>query len=150
MSQSVWGPPVWTLFHTFIEKIKDEHYTNIAPQLFFYIKRISSVLPCPECSQHATTFWSKVDFNNIKNRNDFRNLIYIFHNIVNVKKGKPVFRVSDLEQYKNKNLIIIYNHFVSVYNTKGNMNLLADSFQRKILLGNFKRWVMSNINFFNP
>ena len=145
MSQSIWGPPVWTLFHTLIEKIKEEHYTFLAPQLFYFIKRISGVLPCPECSSHATQFFSRVNFDILKTKNDLRNILYIFHNVVNKKNGKELFYVEKLSQYKEKNLISVYNHFVSVYNTRGNMNLLADSFQRKLLLKDFKPWLMSNI-----
>ena len=149
MSQSIWGPPVWTLFHTFTEKLVEERYSIIAPQLFNFIKRICSVLPCPECSQHASAFWARVNFENLKTKTDLRNILYIFHNIVNKKKGKPMYNVSDLEKYKEKKIIEVYNQFISVYNTKGNMNLLADSFQRKLLLVDFKRWVLANIGSFH-
>jgi hypothetical protein len=149
MSQSVWGPPVWTLFHTLIEKLKEEHYSFLGPQLFNFIKRISSVLPCPECSQHANHFLSMVNVNLLKTKIDLRNIIYIFHNVVNIKKGKQLYNVDELVKYKEKNLINVYNHFVSVYNTKGNMNLIADSFQRQLLLKDFKPWMMSNITKFD-
>jgi hypothetical protein len=148
MAQSLWGPPVWTLFHTLIEKIKEEHYPFLGPQLFHFIKRISSVLPCPECSQHAIQFLSKVNIDLLKTKNDLRNLIYIFHNVVNKKNGKELFYVEKLCVYKEKNIIAVYNHFVRVYNTKGNMNLMADAFQRQLLLKDFKRWLMSNISKF--
>jgi len=133
-----------------IEKIKEEQYSIVAPQLFHYIKRICSVLPCPECSQHATTFLNKVNFNLIHNKTEFRNLFYIFHNVVNKRKEKPLFHVNNLSKYSNpnENIIKIYNDFVSVYQTKGNMRLIADSFQRKMVLMEFKTWFVTNIKYF--
>jgi hypothetical protein len=29
MSQNVWGPITWMLFHSFAEKINEEHFINI-------------------------------------------------------------------------------------------------------------------------
>ena len=46
------------------------------------------------------------------------------------------------------NVINTYNNFVSVYHTKGNMKLLADSFQRKLILKDFRQWLMNNISNF--
>jgi len=53
-----------------------------------------------------------------------------------------------LEIYKRKNLNFVYNNFVQVYNTRGNMKLLTESFQRQRVLSEFKKWLFSNINFF--
>jgi hypothetical protein len=46
------------------------------------------------------------------------------------------------------NTIAVYNNFVNVYHTRGNMKLLAESFQRKIVLIDFKKWLMKNIQSF--
>jgi len=149
MSPNQWGPPTWTLFHSLAEKISEKEFTTLMPQLIFFIKRICSVLPCPECSQHATKFWKNVNVAGIKNKNDLRNLLCMFHNIVNKRKRKPLFEQDNLTNtYDNKNIINVYNHFVSVYQTNGNMNLIADSFQRKLILVEFKKWIMSNIRHF--
>ena len=32
-----WGPPVWTLFHTFAEKINPNKFSELAPQFFFIL-----------------------------------------------------------------------------------------------------------------
>jgi hypothetical protein len=144
-----WGPPVWTLFHTFAEKINPNKFSELAPQFFFYIKRICSSLPCPDCSQHATTFLARVNFNGIKNKEDLQNLLYIFHNVVNRRKNKPLFNREQVTNvYANKNTINVYNNFISVYQTKGNLKLLADSFQRRLILQDFKKWVIANIRSF--
>ena len=81
----VWGPAVWTLFHTLIEKVNDQAYPFIKVQLFGQIRRICGFLPCPECSSDATNFLAKVNVNDLKTKFDFRNTFYVFHNMVNAK-----------------------------------------------------------------
>ena len=149
MSPSEWGPPTWTLFHTIAEKMNEEAFPVLMPQFIFFLKRICSVLPCPECSQHATQFWKNINVAGIKTKTDMKNMLFLFHNIVNKRKGKPLFVNDTLsELYKHQNIINVFNKFVAVYQTKGNMQLLADSFQRKLLLIPFRKWVMSNIKHF--
>ena len=150
MSPNKWGPPTWMLFHTLAEKIKEEKFSQIAVPLFSLIKKICSVLPCPECSMHATQFLSRVQFQYIKTKTDFKLLFYAFHNIVNIRKKKPLFNVANLNSYANVNLVSAYNGFVSVNNTRGNMKLLADSFQRNLIMKEFKNWFIANFNNFNP
>ena len=40
------------------------------------------------------------------------------------------------------------NRFLSVYNTKGNMQLLTESFQRELIIADFKKWFFLNIKGF--
>jgi hypothetical protein len=150
MSPNTWGPPIWTLFHTLAEKIKEEEFTTLMPQIIFNIRKICSALPCPECSQHAMEFFKKVNVAGIKSKEDLRNLLCLFHNLVNKRKGKSLLKhdlVSEL--YSNKNLIEVYNNFIRVYQTNGNMNQLAESFQRKLIVLNFKKWIMQNFIHFS-
>jgi hypothetical protein len=146
----VWGPPIWTFFHTLAEKVNEEYFLTIRSSLFFYIKRICNFLPCPDCSQHANRFLAKVDITKIKNKLDFKNMLYVFHNTVNKRKRKPLFSYVNIERYKNYNVGSTFNHFVSVYHTKGNMNLIAESFQRNLLVKDLKGWLISNHKYFKP
>ena len=148
MSTNVWGPPTWILFHTLIEKLSDEGYSKIGLALFGYIRRICNNLPCPDCAQHATSFLSKVNVSTLKTKTDLKNMMYIFHNVVNKRKNKPMYNVNDVAQYKNNNLVEKYNAFISNFKTKGNMKLLADSFQRKLLINDFKKWILVNFQYF--
>lgn len=148
MSPDVWGPPTWILFHTLAEKIHEDTFPILGSQLFFHIKKICANLPCPECSQHASAFLAKINFNGIKSKSEFKEMICFFHNTVNFRKKKPIFNPIGLDKYKKVNTITAYNNFVAVYHTRGNMKLLADSFQRKIVLVDFKKWLMNNIQSF--
>ena len=147
---STWGPPIWKLFHVLIEKIKDDSFKNIYLSLFNHIKRICSYLPCPECSKHATHFLSTVKMEQISNKIDFKHMLHYFHNKVNLRKKKPLFQQSHLDKYKNNFLIPTYNNFISVYNTKGNLNMLTESFQRQLVIKDFKKWILQNIHHFHP
>ena len=146
----VWGPAVWTLFHTLAEKVNEQAYPFVKAQLFAQIRRICGFLPCPECSSDATIFLAKVNINDLKTKFDFRNTFYLFHNMVNAKKRKPLFNYSHIASYNNYGIIPVINNFISKYNTKGNMKLLAESFQRKFVVSEFTSWFKRNILAFTP
>lgn len=148
MSPNNWGPPTWVFLHTLCEKIKDDSFPIIGNSLISFIISICSNLPCPECSQHAKLFWSKVNKNNITNKIDLINLLFVFHNVVNKRKNYQPFKYQDLQYYKTKNIIETYNSFSRNFNTKGNMKLLTESFHRNIMMSSLKKWLMSNLNHF--
>ena len=64
---TIWGPPIWTLFHVLIERINDEEFPKLYKELFNYIKRKCTYLPCTECSQHAYQFLTKIKYNQLSN-----------------------------------------------------------------------------------
>ena len=146
----IWGPPVWTFFHTLAEKINEDYFHTIKFSLFFIIKRICNFLPCPECSQHASRFLARINVQAIKDKNQFKQMLHLFHNTVNKRKRKPLFAFENTNKYKNYNLGATFNNFIKVYHTKGNMNLLAESFQRSLLIKDLKKWIMTNHAFFKP
>ena len=146
----LWGPATWTLFHVLAEKVNENIYPRIVGQLFDVIKKICSALPCPECAQDATQFLAKVKVHELKSKADFKNMIYVFHNYVNNKKRKPLFKYNNLDIYKNYHIVSVFNRFISFYHTKGNMRLLAESFQRQLIVRNVREWFSRNICFFIP
>lgn len=149
MKPEVWGPAIWTLFHTLIEKINDNEYNKIGLELYGYIKQICNYLPCPDCASHATRFLSSVKLETVKTKEGLRKIIYIMHNAVNSRKQKKMFNYNDLELYKDKNLIYVFNNFIRNFKTSpGNMKLITDSFQRQLIVKNFRKWFIKNFNSF--
>ena len=146
----VWGPAIWTLFHTISEKINENAYPYVINSMFSIICRICSFLPCPECSKHATSFLAKINIKDYKTKNDFKNMIYLFHNLVNAKKRKPLFNYANMNKYAYLNLQIVVNNFIANYNTKGNMKLLSETFQRTIIIKDFINWFKFNSKAFLP
>ncbi len=145
---TIWGPPTWTLLHTLAEKINENDFNKLIPQLFSLIKRICTYLPCPDCSQHATQYLAKLKPEQISTKLNLKNTLYLFHNMVNAKKKKSLYNYANINVYQNLNIANVFNNFVSVYNTKGNMKLLTESFQRALVVKDLKRWLMNNINSF--
>jgi hypothetical protein len=136
----VWGPAVWRLFHTLIEKMNPEFYSHVIGSTFGMIVQICKVLPCPECSRDASSFLAKIKLKDYKTKDEFKNMLYLFHNMVNAKKRKPLFNHAHMNIYSNFNLTFVINDFISKYNTKGNMKLLAESFQRGFVVKNLITW----------
>ena len=144
-----WGPPVWALFHTIAAKVNDKYFVKLKPSMFVFIKLISQNLPCPKCAFEASTFLAKIDINKINTKQEFINLIYLFHNFVNKKKSKPLFDHQNLNIYNNSNIYSAFNNFARVYHTRGNMQLLTESFHRNLTLRELKKWVAANGRAFN-
>ena len=137
----IWGPPIWTLFHTLSEKINPHLYPLVINSMFGIIVKICKFLPCPECSKDASNFLAKTKSSDYKTNNDFKNMLYLFHNYVNKKKHKPLFNYAYLNKYSNLNLEFVIKKFIENYNTKGNMKLLSDSFQRTLVIKDFIKWI---------
>jgi len=137
----IWGPPIWTLFHTLSEKLNPHLYTQVINSMFGIIVRICKFLPCPECSKDAGNFLAKIKISDYKTKNDFKNMLYLFHNYVNKKKRKPLFNYGYINKYSNLNIWIVIKKFIQNYNTKGNMNLLTESFQRSLVIKDFMNWL---------
>jgi hypothetical protein len=146
----VWGPAVWTLIHALTVKINDDAYAQVSLPLFKMIVNICKFLPCPECSTDASNFLAKIHTSELKTKTDLINKFYLFHNYVNAKKRKPLFNYRDVGVYGTYNLIGVVNNFIAKYNTKGNMKLIAESFQRQMILKQFKSWFMGSIRAFIP
>ena len=136
----VWGPAVWILFHTLIEKMNPDVYPYVIRSMFGAIVRICRFLPCPDCSRDASNFLAKINLKDYKTKDEFKNMMYLFHNWVNAKKRKPLFNYAKINMYANLHLPFVINNFIAKYNTKGNMKLLAESFQRSLVVKDFINW----------
>ena len=148
MSPSNWGPSTWIFMHTLAAKIKEQSFSDVAPSLILLLIKICYNLPCPECSEHSKIFWSQVKPENITTKSDLINVLYLFHNIVNKRTKKPIFRQENLGYYSTKSVIETYNKFIRNFNTHGNMNLINESFHRNLLLSSLKNWLILNIQHF--
>jgi hypothetical protein len=149
MSPSYWGPSTWVFMHTVAAKIKEDSFPVIGPNLILVLIQISNNLPCPDCAKHAKEFWSKVKVTNIKSKTDLINLLFVFHNMVNKRRNVKGFKYENLKYYETKNVIETYNIFSRNFNTRGNMNLINESFHRNMMIASLKKWIMANIIHFD-
>ena len=146
-----WGPPTWILFHTLAYKLKESEYKTLGPVLFNFITQVCHNLPCPTCAEHAKTYINRLmkDTSFITNKKLFINALYIFHNDVNERIKKPMFKYEDLTSaYQGKNIISVYNNFVQHFHSTGNLTLINQNFHKKRIINSFKLWIVRNINSF--
>jgi hypothetical protein len=134
--------------HTLACKVKEDSFSIIGQKLISALIQICSNLPCPECAQHSKQFWNKVKVSNITNKTDLINLLFVFHNMVNKRKQTKPFKYENLEYYNSRNVVETYNAFSRNFNTRGNMNLINESFHRNMMLASLRTWLMSNIGHF--
>jgi len=150
MSINKWGPAVWLLFHTIVEKIKEPDNTRLCRELFYQIKNICKFLPCPDCASHATTNLANVNISRINSKSDLKQILFIFHNSVNIRKKKELFTISELEKYSRANLSLVIYNFKMNYNSTRNMKLMSDTFQRSLVMSQFDQWLKINKQYLNP
>jgi Erv1 / Alr family len=150
MSPNTWGQPTWCFLHTFAEKIKEEKYLELKDEIYGWIKELCSNLPCPDCTQHATKYMSTVIKERLATKKDLQILLFMFHNYVNQRKKTQLFKYEDLQKtYEGKNIVQTYNNFATNFHTRGNMNLIAESFRRKQFLERFRTWMIKYHSIFN-
>jgi len=112
----VWGSSTWVLFHTIADMMTDEIFNNEKDNVVSLIKTICSILPCSDCSNHATKYLNTINFKNIKNSEDLKKFFLLFHNSVNIRINKRIFTTEELnEKYKNHDLANIILHFMNVF-----------------------------------
>tara|TARA_B100000900_G_scaffold414467_1_gene441186 strand:+ start:3168 stop:3629 length:462 start_codon:yes stop_codon:yes gene_type:complete len=131
--KTTWGNSVWYIFHSLAYKINESHFNEVKDDFIYIIKTVCSNLPCPECSNDAMNELNKVQFNNIKSKEELKLLLFNFHNHINKKLNKPIFELSKLDdKYSKANLNAICNNFYIIFMSNSNIpQLMSASFHRK-------------------
>jgi len=147
-----WGPPTWFLFHTLAHKIRDEQFSKIKNELLTNIITICRNLPCPKCAEHATDYMSKINIGAIHTKDDLKNMLFKFHNDVNVRTGAPLFEYNDLQNKYNSavTINIVQNFFVYFKDKSFNVTAIANSMHRERITNSLKEWFQKNIQCFEP
>lgn len=146
-----WGEPVWFFFHTIAQKIKEDRFNIIKKDLLNIIYTVCSNLPCPSCASHAIEYMNKINFNAIQNVEQLKDLFFVFHNSVNVRKNFPIFLRKDLdEKYSKANTINIIQNFFNTFQYKNsNMHMIANNMHRLRSVNFIKEWFNNNIQHFD-
>lgn len=146
-----WGEPTWFLLHTLAEKVKESYFNNIKGELLQNIYNICNNLPCPMCAEHATEYIKSSTFFRINSKAELKNFLYIFHNVINAKKGFPVFDYGLLnEKYAAASTkYIIYNFMQHFQKRNKNMKMLANDMYRMRVVNYLKTWFNNNIIYFD-
>ena len=106
-----WGNATWFLFHTIAARIEPEYYKNHIHMIWSFIRECCGNLPCPFCATHATNYIKTISIHQINTKAKLEQLLFDFHNIVNRRLNKRLFKQSELEKYKKANLRNIFINF---------------------------------------
>lgn len=149
--QMKWGEPIWFLFHTLAEKIKEEHFSSKKSEIINLVKSICANLPCPKCTDHAITYMKKMNIDSIKSKQDWKDFLYKFHNEVNKRKNFPEFPHNELdEKYQRANTVNAINYFLATYREKsGSVQMIATEMSRMRVLRNVQQWLKNNLSCFD-
>ncbi len=145
-----WGKHTWIFFHCLAEKLNEQNFKFITPIIFSWIKDLCAILPCPDCSNHATIFLKSYKYYyKINCKDDFKLFLLGMHNTVNARTGKPIYTKSILEQYKDMKLNKVtadwFNNFVvNIVDVK----LLSEKKQRYLTKNKVLRELKENIKYF--
>ena len=152
-NKMLWGVSTWRLFHTMAARIREESYPYLKGQLLAVVKQICYNLPCPECARHATQFMRNVHLASLPNKTVFISMLFQFHNSVNARLGKRQYTLEDLKEYKNRNIGIDLQNFLTFYAKRYNVTLQAgiqstELIRRRIAIS-VRAWLQKNWLHFN-
>jgi hypothetical protein len=114
-----WGPSLWQILHGLAEKgvkaIFPSFRDDEKRQWILLIELLPKIIPCPMCREHAQEWILRHPISPIKDLGQddlydwLTNWVYIFHEAVNARTGKPSFDKALLHQtYGNININHIY------------------------------------------
>lgn len=146
-----WGEPIWFLFHTLAEKVKEESFQTIRLDLLNTISIICNNLPCPDCANHASEYIRKINFSSIKTKQDLKLMLFQFHNVVNQKKKFLLFSIDNLDsKYSKANTVNIIKNFMLNFQEKNHsIRMIANDMHRSRVADQLKTWFNNNIQYFD-
>lgn len=146
-----WGEPTWFLFHTIAQKIKDEHFGSMRLSILNIISLICNNLPCPDCANHASEYMKKLNPNSIRTKEDLKLMLFQFHNVVNQRKGYPVFSIDNLDtKYSSAITVNIIQNFMFFFQDKHySIRMIANDMHRKRIAELLKTWFNDNMQYFD-
>jgi hypothetical protein len=140
-----WGRPTWRFFHILAHKIKPEHFKQVRKDMLDTIYSICCTLPCPVCSEHAKQYMNAINFNTIQTKEDLKDMLFNFHNAVNVRKNYAPFNREELDAtYNEFNTIAVAREFMFYYKDRQrSIKLVADDMMRAKIAVNVQNWFNS-------
>ena len=134
-----------------MSKLKDELFPNVREELLNLIYTICVNLPCPDCSNHATQYLNSIHFKRIQSKQELKEMLFVFHNTINKKKGFTLFPREELDsKYASAQMIPIMNNFMIHFrNKKSSIQMIANDFHRERIFKELQKWFSLNIHLFH-
>jgi hypothetical protein len=105
------------------------------------------MLPCPECSEHATKYISNIKPGILKTKYDMANMLCHFHNSVNFRKRLPYFNPSLLSNYEKVSIVSAFNNFVKAF-TLPTQRQMNENLHRKMMASHLQTFISTNLIYF--
>ena len=77
-----------------------------------FIKDVCHALPCPFCKEHASSYVNRISNTQINTKEKLIDVLFKFHNDVNLRTGKSQMSRDVLVKYKSSNLNKILKLFL--------------------------------------
>ena len=145
-----WGPICWIFLHTIVEKLKENHFNSKKEILFELIENICHNIPCPVCTKHAISYLKLKKIRKCNTRSDLRLYMFTFHNIVNKRLNKQIYKIEDLEKYKRCKFIELIKRFTLVFKKQYLFTKVMDGWKRQKISDNINKKINKNMAYFNP
>jgi hypothetical protein len=111
---NVWGPSFWFSLHNGTSKYPENASAIFRDRMKQFILSIPFILPCEQCRSHAKEYIDnrQNELDDIcKGRQSLFNFFVDFHNMVNLKTGKPVLSYEDaFKLYSNGSNVYIMKY----------------------------------------
>ena len=149
MPTSSWGPSTWDVLHTLTEKIKNENDEPLFIREFvLIIQKICKNLPCGYCSKHSLIYFQRNEkkIKKVDTKEGLKLFLFDFHNDVNKKTRKPLFKKENLEIYSEKNTLQVFTTFHSRWSTSTSGML---NYTKRQQLATFHNWLIKHRDKFN-
>jgi hypothetical protein len=115
--------------------------------LFDIFKNVCACLPCQDCTNHAKQYLKTIRFQNIQTKEQFKSVLFAFHNAVNARTHKPHF--TNYDMYKASKLKNIFLVFKEVYIKNYILNRgFMDTLYRRNVIHNIESFLNTNKNSF--
>lgn len=149
--KSLWGQPTWFLLHTLAEKVDEKQFHVIKRELLQLMYSICINLPCPTCATHAKEYLDGINFNTIQSKEQLKEMMFNFHNVVNKKKGYTLFRYDELnDKYTKAVTVNIIRNFMTQFDKRNkSIRLIADDLHRQKIASKLRVWFNNNILYFS-
>lgn len=144
-----WGNPTWTLLHTMAANVSEANFFENRLEILNIIFAICTNLPCPVCSDHAKSNLNKIGFLRIRTKSDLIEILFNFHNEVNLSKGYTAFSRALISKYASTNFRHILANFINAFNkSSGGGRYLAAEMFRSRLTVRLQNWFNKNVSMF--
>ncbi len=144
MSNIIWGPPTWNLFHWIVENIQDKYYDEERSNIIMNIYEIISVLPCPNCRNHALEYINRYKIKLTITKPELITYFFNFHNYVNISTKKSIESRLILDQYEAIKLDKIVSLWLKYFNDSKHINM--NDFMLKKNINNCKQKIKLYFN----